>query len=101
MKAVLFDDPLHTANADLPAALAELLGNHFGRGVRVEEALPNHLADHFRRASVMGLRTALVALPCLRAVLGESGPQLKVALLAEAELPRGLKGAESLALPLD
>ena len=54
------------ADADLPAALAELLGDHLRRGIRVKEAMPDHLADHFRRASVMGLRPAPKALQCLR-----------------------------------
>ena len=49
----------------------------------------------------MGLRPALVALQGLRALLGESRPQLKVALLAEAKLPRGFQGSHPFAFALD
>ena len=63
--------------------------------------MPNHLADHFRRASVMGLRPALQALQRRSAVFSESSPQLKVALFAEAKLGGGLKRTQTFALTLD
>ena len=63
--------------------------------------LPDHLTDHFRCASIMGLWSTLVALQCLRTLFEKSGAQLKVALLAEAELRGGLKRTRSFALALD
>ncbi len=43
----------------------------------------------------------MLALQRLGTQFGKSGPQLKVALLAEAELLGGLDGSESFALALD
>ena len=67
----------------------------------IEEAVPDHLADHLGRSAVMGLGPALVTLEAWCPQLGESGPQLKVALLAEAELPGGPDRPQPFALALD
>jgi len=93
LKAELFDNPLHTANTDLPAALAQFLGNNFGRSLRVEKSVSDYLADNLGRSTVISLRAAFLTLECLSTQFDKNSPQLKVALLAEAELLCGLNGS--------
>ena len=90
MKAELFDYPLAAAETDLPSALREFLGDDFGRSHGIEEVVSDHLANHLDRSTVMGPRAAPLTLKCLGTHCGESCPQLKVSLLAEAKLLGGL-----------
>ena len=101
MKAVFGDDTLHAAGADLPAALAQLLGDHLRGGVAVKEPVPDHLPDDLGRSPVVGLGAALLALQSDRARLVKDGAELEVPLLAVAELAGGLEGAAFLALPFE
>ena len=99
MKAVFGDDALHAAGADLPAALAQLLGDHLRGGVAVEEPVPDHLPDDLGRSPVVCLGAALLTPQSDRARFVKEGAELEVPLLAVAELAGGLEGAAFLALP--
>ena len=77
LKAELFDDTLHAPYADGPATLRELLGNDFGGGLRVEEAVPDDLANDFGCATVLGFRSAFAALQCAATGFAERGAQLE------------------------
>jgi len=61
LKTELFDHPLHAADADLPSALTQLLGNHFGRSLGVEEAVSDYLPDDFGGSPVIGLGAPFLA----------------------------------------
>jgi hypothetical protein len=101
LQAKLFDHALHAANADLPSALRELLRDHFGRRLGIEEPVPDRLAHHLGGSTIMRLGTALAGAQGPGAQFGEGGPQLKVALSAEAKLARGPRRPQPLALAFD
>jgi hypothetical protein len=81
--------------------LDEFLRNHFRRGIGIEKAMPNHLPDDFRGPAVVPLGPSFLAEKRRRASLAERSAKLKIALLAQAELPGGLKRPQALAFALD
>jgi hypothetical protein len=98
LKAVLLDDADDTTNADREAGLAELLRDDLDRGIRIEEAVANDLANDLVGADMVAFGARLVSLePCAAMGTIES-KQLKISLFAEAELLGGLGGAEPFAL---
>lgn len=101
MQAVVGNDAFHAPNADLPSALTQLLRDHLRRGIAVEKTMPDHLANRFRRSPIIGLRPALPTLQCRRPSFAVSSTQLKIALLAVAELASRLKRSRFFALALD
>ena len=60
MKAVLLDNADDTTSADHEAGLAELLGDDVDRGVRIEEAVTDDLADKFVGADIVAFGTGPV-----------------------------------------
>jgi hypothetical protein len=101
LQAVLAQDAFHAADADGPPALNQLLRDHFRRGIGIEKPVPDHLADEFRCAAVVGFRSAFLALQRACTPLAIGGAELKIALLAQAELLRGPQRAHALALAFD
>ena len=94
MQAELRDDAVDGAFADTEVALAELLGNDLGAGLRIEEAVADHLADEFQGASVIGLGATFGAEEAPAALVQKPGAKLEVALAAKTELGGGGVNAE-------
>ena len=61
MKAVLLDDADDTTSADREAGLAEFLGDDVDRGIRIEEAVTDDLANDFVGTDVIAFGAGLVA----------------------------------------
>jgi len=93
LQAELGDDPLDTAGADGRAGLAEFLGQDLGRGLRIQEAIADHLLDELGGAAVVGLGTAFLVDQRQDPALLEEVAQLEVALFTVGELLGGLQGA--------
>ena len=98
MKAVLLDDADDTTSADREAGLAEFLRDDVDRGVRIEEAVTDDLADDFVGADIVVFGAGLVALESCASMFTIEFEQLKISLLAEVELKSGLGGTEPFAL---
>ena len=98
MKAVLLDDADDTTSADREAGLAELLRDDVDRGVRIEEAVTDDLANDFVGADIVAFGAGLVALESCASMFTIEFEQLKISLLAEVELLSGLGGTEPFAL---
>ena len=101
MKAVLLDDADDTPSADLEAGLAELLRDDVDRGVGIEEALTDDLANDLVGADIVAFGARLVALESCTTMFTIELEQLKISLFAEVELLGGLGGAEPFALAFD
>jgi len=98
LKAVLLDDADDTTSADREAGLAELLRDDVDRGVRIEEAVTDDLANDFVGADIVAFGAGLVALESCASMFTIEFEQLKISLLAEVELLSGLGGTEPFAL---
>jgi len=98
LKAVLLDDADDTPSAEQEAGLAELLRNDVDRGVRIQEAVTDDLANEFVGADIIAFGAGLVAFESCASMFTIEFEQLKISLPAEAELLSGLGGAESFAL---
>ena len=61
MKAVLLDDADDTTSADREAGLAELLRDDVDRGVGIEEAVTDDLANDFVGADIVAFGAGLLA----------------------------------------
>jgi hypothetical protein len=101
LKAVLLDDADNTTSADREAGLAELLCDDVDRGVRIEEAVTDNLANDLVGADIVVFGAGLMALESRASMFAVEFEQLKISLFAELELVGSLGGAESLALTLD
>jgi hypothetical protein len=101
LKAVLLDDADDTPNADREPGLAELLRDDVDRGVGIEEALTDDLANDLVGADIVAFGAGLVALKSCAAMFTVEFEQLKISLFAEVELLGGLGGAEPFALAFD
>ena len=101
MKTVLLDDADHTTHADREAGLAEFLRDDLDRGVRIEEALPDDLANDLVGADIVAFGPGLVALESCASMFTIEFEQLKVSLFAEVEFFGGLGGTEPFALAFD
>ena len=101
MKAVLLDDADDTANADREAGLTEFLGDDVNRGVGIEEALTDDLANDLVGADIVAFGAGLVTLESSASMFTIEFKQLKISLFAEVELLGGLGGAEPFALAFD
>ena len=77
MKAVLLDDADHTASADRKAGLAELLRDDLDRGVRIEEAVANDLANDLVSANIVAFGAGLVTLESSASMFTIKFKQLK------------------------
>jgi hypothetical protein len=98
LKAVLLDDADDTTSADREAGLAELLRDYLDRGIRIEEAVTDDLANELVGADIVAFGAGLVAVESSASMFTIEFEQLKISLLAEVELLGGLGGAESFAL---
>ncbi len=85
MKPILGDDPIHGPFADGEVTLPELLSNDLGTRFRVEEAMPDDLANDFLGAAVLCLGTSLGADEGFGPFFTEKSQELKVALAAVVE----------------
>ena len=101
MKAVFLDDADNTAGTDREAGLAELLCDDVDRGVRIEEAVTDDLANEFVGADIVAFGPGLVALESVASLFPVELEQLEVSLLADVELRSGLGGTEPFALAFD
>jgi hypothetical protein len=101
LKAVVGNNTFDTAGADGHSALAKLLRDHFGRSVRIEKAVPDHLANDLGSPSVVGLGAAFLAQQPHRPLRLKRGSELEVPLLAIAVLLRGLDRSQAFAVPFD
>jgi hypothetical protein len=61
LKAVLLNDADDTTSADREAGLAELLRDDVDRGVGIEEAVTDDLANEFVGADIVAFRAGPVA----------------------------------------
>ena len=78
--------------------MAELLRDGVDRGVRIEEAVTDDLANDFVGADIVAFGAGLVALESCASMFTIEFEQLKISLLAEVELLSGLGGTEPFAL---
>jgi hypothetical protein len=101
LKAVLLDDADDTANADREAGLAEFLGDDVNRGVGIEEALTDDLANDLVGADIVAFGAGLVALESSASMFTIEFKQLKISLFTEVVLLGGLGGAEPFTLAFD
>ena len=101
MKAVLLDDADDTTNADREAGLAQFLRDDVDRGVWVEEAVTDDLANDLVGADIVAFGAGLVALESRASMFTVEFEQLKIALCAEVELKGGLGGAQPFTLAFD
>jgi hypothetical protein len=101
LKAVLLDDAGDTASANWETRLAKFLCEDVDRGVGIEEAVPNDLADNLVGADRVAFGTRLMAKQTCATLLTKEFEQLKISLFAEAELLGGLGGPDPLALTFD
>jgi len=101
LKAVLLDDADNTTGADREAGLAELLCDDVDRGIRIEEAVTDDLANEFVGADIVAFGPGLVALESVASLFTVEFEQLEVSLLADIELLSGLGCTEPFALAFD
>jgi len=101
LQAVLLDDADDTANADREAGLAEFLGDDVNRGIGIEEAMTDDLANDLVSADIVAFGAALVTLESSAPMFTIEFKQLKISLFAEVELLGGFGGAEPFALAFD
>ena len=78
--------------------MAELLRDDLDRGIRIEEAVTDDLANDFVGADIVAFWAGFVALESCAAMFMIEFEQLKISLLAEVELLSGLGGTEPFAL---
>ena len=81
--------------------LAEFLRDDIDRGVGIEEAMTDDLANELIGADIVVFGAGLVALEPCASMFTIEFEQLKVSLFAEVELFGGLGGAEPFALAFD
>ena len=101
MKAVFLDDANDTTSANRETGLAELLRDDVDRGVRIEEALADNLANDLAGPDIVAFGAGFLALESCASVLTVEFEQLIISLFAQFELLSRLGGAEPFALAFD
>jgi hypothetical protein len=101
LKTVLLDDADDTSNADRKACLAEFLRDDVDRGVGIEEAVADDLANDLVGADIVVFGAGLVALESSASLFTIEFEQLKISLFAELEFLGGLGSAKPFALAFD
>ena len=101
MKAVLLDDADDTTNTDWEAGLTEFLRDVVDRGVGIEEAVADDLANDLVGADIVAFGAGLVALESCASLFTIEFEQLKISRFAELELLGGLGSAEPFTLAFD
>jgi hypothetical protein len=86
LQAVIGDDPLDAAQANLELGLAKLLGDHGGRGVWIQKAVAQDLALGLIGAAVIGFGAGLLRLQGAQATGLVVPQELVVARPAKAVL---------------
>lgn len=99
MKAELADHALDGAGRDRMAGLAQLLADDRRRGIRIQEAVTDHLLHDLVGAAVISFGTAFLVLEGQCALPFKGVAQLEVALLGEAEFGSGGQRPHPFALP--
>ena len=84
MNAVIGDDAVDAAQAELEVSLAQLLGDHLGGGIWIQKAIAQHLADDLIGAAIIGLGAGFLGAKGKQATLLEVRQQLIVALATNA-----------------
>lgn len=82
-------------------SLGQLLGNDLSRGLRIQEAVANDLANDLVGAAVVGFGAGGFALQSESSVFLEEVEQLEVALSAITELSGGFRRAYAFALAFE
>jgi len=85
LKAEFFHDALHAAFADRPAALVQRLRDDLGRGLGIEEAVPDDLAHHFAGPAVVGSWSGSFALERDGAFFAVLVQELEIPLLGVSQ----------------
>jgi len=101
LQAIDLNDPFHGADADIRTGLLQLLGDHFGRGVRIEKAMADDQPDHLLGPAVVGFRSATFAQQSHRAPFPVGVQQLIIALLGITELAGGRDRTKTLTLAFE
>jgi hypothetical protein len=101
LQAILLDDAVHASGADSETSLAELLGDDIDRGVGIEETVADNLAFDLVGTDIVVFGAGFVALESCAPMFTKEFEQLKISLLAEAELVGGFGSTESFALAFD
>ncbi len=101
MQPELSNDAVDGAFADREVRLAEFLGDDFGAGFRIQKAVPDHLADEFLGAPIVGAGAAFGAEESLAAFLQKERAELEVTLPAKAEAGGGAVNALAAAFALN
>jgi hypothetical protein len=101
LKAVFLDDANDTTSADRETRLAKLLGEDVERGVGIEEAVANDLANDLVGANIVSFGPRLLTKEPCAALLTKEFEQLEISLFTEAELFRCLDSTGPLALAFD
>ena len=101
MQAELFDHPFDAADTDDPTRLGEFLRDDGGRGLGIEEAMADDLADDFVGAAVIALGTAFFAFQGGGPALAIGLAELEVPLFTEAEVAGGLEGPAAVAFAVN
>jgi hypothetical protein len=84
LQAIIGDDPLDAALADLELRLAQFLGDDGGGGIRVQKAVAQDLPDGPIGAAVIGFGAGLLRLERTQAARLEVLEELIIALAAVA-----------------
>ena len=100
MQTKLGDDAFDGTGTNGLAGLAQLLADHGGGGVGIQEAITDDLLDDLVGAAIVGFGAALLVLQGQGAAGSEGLTQLEVALLGIAELGGGGDWTGALAFPL-
>ena len=88
-------------SADRETGLTEFLCDDVDRGVRIEEAVTDDLANEFVGADIVAFGPGFVALESVASLFTVEFEQLEVSLLADIELLSGLGCTEPFALAFD
>ena len=101
MKAVLLDYADDTTSADRETGLAKFLCEDVERGVGIEEAVANDLANDLVGADIVAFGAWLIAKESWATLFTKEFEQLEISLFAEAELLGRVGGTGPLALAFD
>jgi hypothetical protein len=86
LKTEVGQNSIYAARANAKIILAELLCNHFGGNVRVQESIAHHLRNYFLRTTIVAFGPAAMAYESGSTMFMEEGSELEVALTAETKL---------------
>jgi hypothetical protein len=85
LESELVNDAVYGTLTGTEVTLSEFLGNHFGTGLRIQEAVPDDLTDEFLSAPIVGFGSPFAAEKGFTALFEKKSSQLEVTLTAKAE----------------